>query len=423
MKISEISSKDQINEWVPLAARGAAMAAPYLAKGGRALKNLFKGKADKADDLTTAAQRRVDPTLNNIPVSTAAGKPRVSVDQAQKMGIVKPSTPPAAPSAAPTAAPASSGTPLSAAPKASLGKKASRLVGKAADTTGSALKYAINNPLKTTYKVAAPAVIGKAAIDAASSDEPGYDFATGVTTPFVDFAKGTYDVLAGQKREKPEAAATTDDDIPDFETDNSTKDKEDDIPDFDTKNEGLSYMLKLSGQRSITERDNIVGITKPKKIETLTESVQIDECGGMMPSMDNRQPASLNISATASSGDEVANMLKSIMQLAGVKPVTPDMMPTGEILPKLTSEPALTKPMHGEMQEETYDNTPEERVEPYDPNNMAHVINKISSKDMATTPYQSASNPLSEEPKKEEKVDEDVYHGLFKAYQEFKNSQ
>jgi hypothetical protein len=326
------------------------------------------------------------------------------------------------------------------------------------------------------------------------------------------------------------------------------------------KNESLdliSSILKLSGQRAITERDNTVGIIKPKQIKTLTESAQIAECGGMMPnSSTSSQPATLNISATASSGDEVANMLKSIMQLAGVKPVEPSMMPQGEILPtvkptqilgktleqrlaeiesstnstedfdeglgrelgdtprdnmikrlsptimdeetlmkkvaKVINSPeftsdtvlkivdagsSITHPVGKFLQkefeelqydlgrkyedmpeevaeqlivqlrqrtqgsveegacgdcggnpcecamEETYDNTPEERVEPYDPNNMAHVINKVSSKELASTPYQSASNPLSEAPVETKKVDEDVYHGLFKAYQEFKNSQ
>jgi hypothetical protein len=326
------------------------------------------------------------------------------------------------------------------------------------------------------------------------------------------------------------------------------------------KNESLdliSSILKLSGQRAITERDNTVGIIKPKQIKTLTESAQVAECGGMMPnSSTSSQPATLNISATASSGDEVANMLKSIMQLAGVKPVEPNMMPQGDMLPivkptqilgktleqrlaeiesstnstedfdeslgrelgdtprdnmikrlsptimdeetlmkkvaKVINSPeftsdtvlkivdagsSITHPVGKFLQkefeelqydlgrkyedmpeevaeqlivqlrqrtqgsveegacgdcggnpcecamEETYDNTPEERVEPYDPNNMAHVINKVSSKELASTPYQSASNPLSEAPVETKKVDEDVYHGLFKAYQEFKNSQ
>ena len=205
----------------------------------------------------------------------------------------------------------------------------------------------------------------------------------------------------------------------------------------------IGELLKLSGQKSITERDNIVGIAKPKKIEALNEDVQLSECGGIMPQSSMNQPASLNISATAGSGDEVAHMLKSIMQLAGLKPVTGDMMPMGDMLPNVSSDPVLTNTITGQLpegtcdecggnpcecaMEETYDNTPEPKVEPYDPNNMAHVINKISAKDMSTTPYQSATNPLNDQndpPKKQEKkVDEDVYHGLFKAYQEFKNSQ
>jgi hypothetical protein len=233
--------------------------------------------------------------------------------------------------------------------------------------------------------------------------------------------------------------------------------EDDEFDDLDQTNENIENIvsiLKLSGQRAITERDNTVGIIKPKQIKTLTESAQVAECGGMMPnSGTSSQPATLNISATASSGDEVANMLKSIMQLAGVKPVEPNMMPQSDMLPIVKPTQVLGKPLEDRLaeieasaaesmhnveegacgdcggnpcecaMEETYDNTPEERVEPYDPNNMAHVINKVSSKDLASTPYQSASNPLSEAPVETKKVDEDVYHGLFKAYQEFKNSQ
>ncbi len=288
------------------------------------------------------------------------------------------------------------------------------------------------------------------AYDAAQSDDPfSRAFPRELTHSLVNPFIGAYQGFERSDQADPSKPATAEKPAPAASTPAPAASSADTDADkkttpryhpLDESNKLIGEILKLSGQRSITERDNVVGITKPKQIKTLTESAQIAECGGIMPSSNMSQPASLNISASAGSGDEVAHMLKSIMQLAGLKPVTHDMMPMGDMLPSVSADPVLTNTISGSLpegscgdcgknpcecaMEETYDNTPEERVEPYDPNNMAHVINKISSKDMATTPYQSASNPLSEDPKKEEKkVDENVYHGLFKAYQEFKNSQ
>lgn len=98
----------------------------------------------------------------------------------------------------------------------------------------------------------------------------------------------------------------------------------------------FSDMLKLAGLRAITERDNIAGIIQPKAIQTLTESTSLAECG-MGMGMSQPTSATFNISATASSGDEVANMLTQIMNLAGVKPVSQDMMPTHDADPILKS--------------------------------------------------------------------------------------
>jgi len=95
--------------------------------------------------------------------------------------------------------------------------------------------------------------------------------------------------------------------------------------------ESIADILKLSGQKSITERDNIAGIIKPKEIVALHESTQLEECG-MMPSTPN-QTASLSINATAGNGQEVANMLAAIMNLAGVKPVTGDMLGSSSMPP------------------------------------------------------------------------------------------
>ena len=199
----------------------------------------------------------------------------------------------------------------------------------------------------------------------------------------------------------------------------------------------ISEIMKLTGQRSITQRDNIAGIIKAKEIKTLTESTDLSECGGTI--MNTNQPSSLNISASAGSGEEVASMLQSIMTLAGVRPVSSDMMPNERDPMVMKSDPVLTAqisspdscnhtpegmecPLHGMSEcsmEETYDNSPEVTEQPYDPDSMAHVINKVSAADMATTPYQSASNPLVKEQGLKEQSD--VYKGLFKAYEAFKN--
>lgn len=110
------------------------------------------------------------------------------------------------------------------------------------------------------------------------------------------------------------------------------------VPKFDDEEgkavkESINDILKLSGQRKITERDNVAGIVKPAEIKTLTEST-VNECGLSGPSMSSMStPASLSINATAGSGEEVANMLASIMKLAGVKEVTPDQFPHQEHLP------------------------------------------------------------------------------------------
>ena len=96
-------------------------------------------------------------------------------------------------------------------------------------------------------------------------------------------------------------------------------------PNKEQLEESMSDILKLSGIKNITSRDNVSGLTKVKEVTKLNESKQIDECGMGMPSSGST-PATLSINATASSGEEVANMLKSIMDLAGVKPVTADML-------------------------------------------------------------------------------------------------
>jgi hypothetical protein len=215
-----------------------------------------------------------------------------------------------------------------------------------------------------------------------------------------------------------------------------------------TQQESISTILKLSGQRPITERDNTVGITKPRAIRTLTESTNLAECGMGSPSYS--QPASFSINASAGSGDEVANMLKSIMHLAGVKPVTGDML-GAEILPQvhdmeiISASPemmGMPEMDHDDMGHadvieidgvmgdhdeeekvgEEYDNTPHPQVDTEDPlRKWANVVNK---NDMSTIPPgapgdNKLQNTLGNSPVKEAT---DVHNSLLKAYEAFKNS-
>lgn len=177
--------------------------------------------------------------------------------------------------------------------------------------------------------------------------------------------------------------------------------QEDDLPPAMAK-ESIADILKLSGQRSITERDNVAGIVKPKEIVALHESKQLDECGGIMAGGPSTT-ASLSINATAGSGEEVANMLAAIMNLAGVKPVTGDML-GGETHPMpmvkaidiisrdnpdamndveigTSDEGEVEEPMSG--MEEEYANSPADAndVPDFDPNKMAYQPNDVEPGD------------------------------------------
>lgn len=84
----------------------------------------------------------------------------------------------------------------------------------------------------------------------------------------------------------------------------------------------------------------------------IKESASLEECGpmGMMDSMGGMEkpstPASMNI--TAGSGDELANMLATIMQLAGVKQDAPGELDSGPGDEMMTAEPAIEiEPMSG----------------------------------------------------------------------------
>jgi len=200
----------------------------------------------------------------------------------------------------------------------------------------------------------------------------------------------------------------------------------DDIPGPDDVDESISDILKLSGQKSITQRDNVAGIVKPKEIVALHESKQLDECG-MMPSSSNTT-ASLSINATAGNGQEVANMLAAIMNLAGVKPVSGDMLGTGATPPmpivkaidiisrgdsdsmNHTHDHEGEEPLIG--MEEEYANTPEDPTEvpELDTNKLAYQPNAVDVGDRMDGTMPKGFPQMTKE-------------SLLQAYNQFKNGQ
>jgi len=199
----------------------------------------------------------------------------------------------------------------------------------------------------------------------------------------------------------------------------------------DTK-ESISDILKLSGQKSITERDNVAGIIKPKEIVALHESTQLEECG-MMTSTPN-QTASLSINATAGNGQEVANMLAAIMNLAGVKPVTGDMLGSSPMPPmpivkaidiisrgdsdSMNSHDHDHDHDHNDKEtltggmEEEYGNTPADptKVPDLDTNKLAYQPNNAKPRDRMDGTMPKGFPTMTHE-------------SLQQAYQQFKNGQ
>lgn len=281
--------------------------------------------------------------------------------------------------------------------------------------------------LRYTLPVAtADLALGKAT---SSTDDPeGYSAIRGLAGLAKDAAVGTAQlpgkVLTGLDKGNISA---------DPEDGPSTSAKEVD-PNKPQLEENINDILKLSGVKRITSRDNTSGLTKVKEVTTLNESKQIDECGMGMPS-NSSTPATLSINATASSGEEVANMLKSIMDLAGVKPVTADML-GGPVAPMpmvkaidIVSTPdhdhdhdsmepqedeLNQKPLTGSMEEE-YANTPEDPtdVPKYDPEKMVFRPNQPGQGDRMDGTM----------PKGNPGLGEGLAQSLLKEYEAFKNGQ
>lgn len=252
-------------------------------------------------------------------------------------------------------------------------------------------------------------------------------------------------------------------------------------------------MQMIEVMKRLAELDNANGgikestqLVKDPAIALISEGQQLDECGPMgMPGMEggmpSSHPASFSINATASSGDEVANMLTQIMTLAGVKPhgepdgdemgkeplnAEPPMSAgddmkaainaidqaeqetamIGDASPEMEDESELdvgstggdVGAMADEVQDmadqlagkdkedlglESFDNTPQVQVRKTDPlNDFASILNKV--REFEYTAPNSGTNPMKAEsvetPVKESTGLVDLTNSLFKEYQAYK---
>jgi len=254
--------------------------------------------------------------------------------------------------------------------------------------------------------------------------------------------------------------------LPDFGEEDGVPEK---APEKQEESADFRNILKLAGLKPITERDITSGLTKAKPIMTLVENKNLSECGGMgMSSMTPNTPASLSINATAGSGEEVANMLASILQLAGLKQVDAGMMPQHEPMPMMKAIDIMTANPQSEMgsdmdfgdemgnddieidvvdvmpdsmnsgaddgmsddEEKTKEGFEDATTKP-NPTEMPgygsweQKFQRLSGDDMADVPARSGDNPLKRSPAVKESVAEvdPVTQGLFKAYEAFKNGQ
>ena len=76
------------------------------------------------------------------------------------------------------------------------------------------------------------------------------------------------------------------------------------------------------------------------------ENTDLAECGMMPGMMGGMNPTPANVSITAASGPELSNMLRDIMQLAGVHQVEPSHMGMDHEPMALTAEPAMVAGPH-----------------------------------------------------------------------------
>lgn len=251
-------------------------------------------------------------------------------------------------------------------------------------------------------------------------------------------------------------------------------------------------MQMIEVMKRLAELDNANGglkestkLVKDPTIALISEGQELAECGpmgmpGMEGSMGSSHPASFSINATASSGDEVANMLTQIMTLAGVKshgdagdmgekeplnaepPMSAgdDMKAAISAIDQAEQETSMIGDMSPEMEDESepdvgqgtgdvasmadevqgmadelaskdkedlglesFDNSPQVQTRKTDPlNDFASILNKVREFDY--TPPNSGSNPMKAEsveaPAKESTGLFDLTNNLFKEYQAYK---
>jgi hypothetical protein len=177
------------------------------------------------------------------------------------------------------------------------------------------------------------------------------------------------------------------------------------------------------------------------------ESTDVAECG-MMPEMSvdttPNQPASINIQA--GSGEELGDMLKTIMSLAGIHKVEPEHLGVDQEPMQLTPEPgmsvgpaasagddmrAVLDKLNPDMddEEETkeagpqYDTTPNdpEPEQPFGANQFSNQENQPGQGDRMDGTMPKA-NAEEEEPKKEAYADmNEAVADLFAQYKQFVN--
>ena len=122
-------------------------------------------------------------------------------------------------------------------------------------------------------------------------------------------------------------------------------------------------------------------MTAEQSLATMTniDGSQLNECGPFGMEMAPHQNANFSINASASTGDEVANMLTQIMTLAGVKPVGDH--DTFDRHKEIELEPAHDveiEPAHDAEIEPSHDIEPSHEIEPGNgTDNMSDMISMI----------------------------------------------
>jgi hypothetical protein len=124
-----------------------------------------------------------------------------------------------------------------------------------------------------------------------------------------------------------------------------------------------------------------------------------------------------------SGGDEIADLIRKVKTGQPVKistdmpvKVSSDEPIKGSTTDKLNAR-SDDKPAEGGYDNSASDPTD---VPKFDPNKMAHVINKVDAADMADTPYGSGTNPLPKEEEKKEEAFSNAFEAkLFDEYKKF----